>query len=133
MKNLTEHITELDVLMKAKGYEGHFLCNSAHPGKMKESLHAHLRETLHGQTHVPPFYLSTYSHWKDEERPHVKCDFKMNYNSTLGFRIEKMEVTRANCYGMIKNIELSPNTKEDVPTREKVNALVGQKKRSLKI
>jgi hypothetical protein len=124
---------ELETLMNAKGYDGHFLCNSAHPGKMKESLHAHLLETLQGQTHVPPFYLTTYSHWKDEERPHVKCDFKMKYDSWQGFQVEKMEVTRANHFGTIKSVELRPNSNADIPTREKVNALVGQKKRSLKI
>ncbi|MBX2956157.1 MAG: hypothetical protein KF846_08370 [Cyclobacteriaceae bacterium] len=119
--------------MKTKGYEGHFLCNSAHPGKLKDSMYGHLLETLQGQTHIPPFYLTTYSHWKDEERPHVRCDFKMKYDSWLGFRVGKMEVTRANGYGTIKRVELKPETNEDIPTREKVNALVGQKKKNLKI
>lgn len=133
MKRLRAHIDELETLMNSKGYDGHFLCNSAHPGKLRDSLYGHLLETLQGQAHVPPFYLTTYSHWKDEDRPYVKCDFKMKYDSWTGFRVERMEVKRANHFGTIKSFELRPNKNEDVPTREKVNELIGQKKRSLKL
>lgn len=133
MKRLAEHIDEFEKLMNQKGFNGHFLCNSGFPGKLGESLHQHLLEALQGETYVRPFYLTTYSHWKDDEQPHVKCDFKMKYDSWMGFQVEKMEVTRANHFGSIKRIELRPNKNEDIPTREKVNALVGQKKKSLKL
>ncbi|HRE67718.1 MAG TPA: hypothetical protein PLM56_05650 [Cyclobacteriaceae bacterium] len=133
MKNLGEHIEQFERLMNRKGFDGHFLCNTSFPGKLKESLHQHLLEVLQGETYVRPFYLTTYSHWKDEERPHVKCDFKMKYDSGTGFRIEKMDVTRANHYGTIKSVEVRPIKNEDIPTRENVNALVGQKKKSLKL
>lgn len=133
MKRLRAHIDEFETLMKEKGYDGHFHCNNAHPGKLRDSMYAHLLETLQGKTHVPPFYLTTFSHWKDEERPYVKCDFKMKYDSWAGFQVERMEAKRANRFGTIKNIEFRPNKNEDIPTREKVNALVGQKTRSLKL
>ncbi len=133
MKRLRAHIDEFETLMKAKGYDGHFHCNSTHPGKLRDSMYTHLLEILQGQTPVPPFYLTTFLHWKDEERPYVKCDFKMKYDSWAGFRVERMEAKRANRFGTIKNIEFSPNKNEDIPTREKVNALVGQKTRSLKL
>ncbi len=133
MKRLRAHIDEFETLMKAKGYDGHFHCNSAHPGKLTDSMYAHLQETLQGQTHVPPFYLTTFSHWKDEERPYVKCDFKMKYDSWAGFRVEKMEAKRANRFGTIKSIEFRPYKNEDISTCEKVNALVGQKTRSLQL
>jgi hypothetical protein len=133
MKRLRAHIDEFETLMKEKGYDGHFHCNSAHPGKLRDSMYAHLLETLQGQTHVPPFYLTTFSHWKDEDRPYVKCDFKMKYDSWTGFRVEKMEVKRANHFGTLKSVEFQPNKNEDIPTCEKVNAMVGQKTRSLKL
>lgn len=133
MKQLGLHIDELEKLMNEKGYDGHFLSNSSFPGKLRESLHQHLLEVLQGETYIRQFYLTTYSHWKDEDRPHVKCDFKMKYDSWLGFRVDKMEVTRANRFGTIKSVELRPDKNEDIPTREKVNALVGQKMRSLKL
>src|SRR5690606_11736809 len=116
-----------------KGYEGHFLCGDGHPGKLRDSMYAHFQETLQDQTHIPPFYLTTYSHWKDEDRPYVKCDFKTRYDSRMGFLVERMEVKRANLFGTIKMAELRPNKNEDIPTCESANALVGHKKRSLKL
>jgi hypothetical protein len=133
MNKVRAHIDELETLMKANGFDGHFLSNSNHPGKLKDSLYAHLLETPQGQKNVPPFFLTTYSHWKDEERPYVKCDFKMKYDSWLGFKVDKITVTRANHFGVIKRVEVTPNNNQEIPTREKVNELVGQKKRSLKI
>ena len=131
MKRLRSHIDELETLMDSKGYDGHFLCNSAHPGKLRDSLYAHLLETLQGQTHVPPFYLTTFSHWKDEERPYVKCDFKMKYDSWTGFR-GKIEVKRANHFGTIKSFELRPN-KRRCPNTRKGKRIGGTEKRSLKL
>lgn len=133
MNKVRTHIDELETLMKANGFDGHFLSNSGHPGKLKDSLYAHLLETLQGQKHVPPFFLTTYSHWKDEERPHVKCDFKMKYDSWLGFKVEKITVTRANHFGVMKRVEVTPTNNTAIPTREKVNELVGQKNKGLKI
>lgn len=133
MNRLRAHMDELETLMNAKGYDGHFLCNSGHPGKLKDSLHAHLLETLQEQKNVPPFYLTTYSHWKDEVRPYVMCDFKMKYDSWKGFQVDRMEVKRANSFGTIKSFQVWPDKNEEIPTREKANELAGQKKRRLKI
>lgn len=133
MNKVRAHIDELETLMNTKGFNGHFLANSSHPGKLKDSLYAHLLETLQERKHVPPFFLTTYSHWKDEERPHVKCDFKMKYDSWLGFKVDKITVTRANHFGVMKRVEVTPDNNAAIPTCEKVNEMVGQKKRSLKI
>jgi len=42
MKELSAHINAFVDLMKRKGYTGHFLCNTSHPGKIEESLQNHL-------------------------------------------------------------------------------------------
>lgn len=133
MDKVDRHIEDLGLLMVAKGYDGHFLCNSAHPGKLRDSLYAHFLETFREQKHVPPFYLTTYSHWKDEESPYVKCDFRIKYDSSTGFRVDRMEVKRANSFGTIKSYDVWPAKNEEIPTREKANELAGQKKRNLKI
>lgn len=36
MTRLSEQIIELERLLKARGYDRHFLCNSAHPGRLGE-------------------------------------------------------------------------------------------------
>jgi hypothetical protein len=132
MAGIRAQIGELETLMNAKGYDGHFLCNSAHPGRLKESLYGHLGTSQREQT-VAPFYLTTYSHWKDEDRPYVRCEFNIEYDPSKGFRVNGMEVTRANRFGIMKSIELRPSKNDEIPACEEANALVGQKKRTLKL
>lgn len=133
MKRLDVHIDELEKLMNEKGYDGHFLCNSAFPCKLRESVHQHLLEVLPGATYVQPFYLTTYSLWKDEESPYVKCDLKVSYDRSEGFRIEKVEAMYASYLGTIRNFETRLINNMDMPTRQKVNSMVGPRKRSLKL
>src|SRR5687768_1298005 len=117
MTGIRAQVDELETLINAKGYDGHFLCNSAHPGRLKESLYGHLRTSQREQT-VAPFYLTTYSHWKDEDRPYVRCEFNIEYDPSKGFRVNGMEVTRANPFGIMKSIELRPSKNDEIPTRE---------------
>lgn len=130
---LENHIARLQQLMNTRGYDGHFLCNAANPGKLKESLTQHLSGVMQGNTVVPPFFLTTYSHWKDEESPHVKCDFKMRYNHVEGFQIEKMDITNANRYGEIKSLTLPIASNAEIPSRQEANRKVLGKVRKLKI
>ncbi len=132
MTRLSEQIKELETLLKGKGYDRHFLCNSAHPGRLKESLCDHL-QTPEKERTVAPFHLTTYSHWKDEDSPYVRCDFKVHYDPSKGFRVNEMQVTRANQFGILKSMELHPGRNEDIPTSEEASALVGQKRRTLRI
>ena len=133
MERLRGHIHAFDTLMKAKGHDGYFLSDSGHADKLKDSILAHFYETLRHRIHFSPFYLTTFSHWRDEQRPYVRCEFSTKYDSRTGFRVESMEVTRANLFGTIKSVSLRPRKNEDIPTREEANTLVGHKKRSLKL
>ena len=132
MSRLSEQIKELETLLQGRGYGRHFLCNSAHPGRLNESLSDYLQTPENGRT-VAPFYLTTYSHWKDEDSPYVRCDFKMHYDPSRGFRVNEMQVTRANQIGILKSMELRPGRNEYIPTSEEASALVGQKRRTLRI
>lgn len=130
---LDNHISRFQLLMNEKGYDGHFLCNAGYPGKLKESLTQHLLDTLQGSTTVPPFFLTTYSRWQDEESPYVKCDFKVKYNQSDGFHIDKMEITQGNQYGKIKSITLPIVSNAELPSRLQANRKVQGNERILKI
>jgi hypothetical protein len=132
MTRLSGQVIELERLLKARGYDRYFLCNSAHPGRLKESLSDYLQTPEKDRT-VAPLRLTTYSHWRDEDSPYVRCDFKMHYDPSTGFRVSEMQVTRANQYGILKSIELRPGGNNDIPSCEEANALMGQKRRSLKL
>lgn len=132
---MERHIDALEKLMTDKGFNGHFLCNAGFPGKLRESVQQHLLNVLQGETRVHPFYLSTYSLWKDEHSPYVLCDFKVRYDRTDGFIISKVEAQykRHSSCNPIRSIELTPLENKDVPTRELVNsAVVPEMKRTLK-
>lgn len=133
MKQLGLHINELEKLMNEKGYDGHFLCNSSFPGKLRESLYQHLLDVMQGETHIRPFYLTTYSLWKDEESPYVQCDFRVRYDRSDGFRIDKMQAKYANHFSTIRNFETRIMNSADLPAREKVNSLVCSRKRSMRL
>lgn len=135
MKHLGKHIDEFENLMHMKGFDGHFLCNSNFPGKLKDSLSRHLREVLQEEIHVRPFYLTTYSLWKDKESPYVQCDLKVKYDENNGFKVDTMEARYVDrSFNPLRTLEVRLTDNEDMPTREKVNSTVGpRKKRRLKL
>lgn len=133
MKELSAHINAFVDLMKRKGYTGHFLCNTSHPGKIEESLQNHLLECLQGTNHIPPFYLSTYTKWQNEESPYVKCDFKVKYNAHDGFNVVNVDVDYRNSYGSIRKKDLSIDSNGTLPEREQINNMVIAKKNRMKL
>lgn len=132
MKHLNRNKEDFLRTMNDLGYDGYFLCNSAHPGKLKESLTKHLLEGLQGETHVPPFFLTTYSHWKDEESPYVRCDFKIKYDHADGFRVDKMDITHAGLGGTIKQVTLPLRGNHEIPGLRQANAMVMERKRNIR-
>ncbi|MEO7988604.1 MAG: hypothetical protein ABI663_03625 [Chryseolinea sp.] len=134
MQYLGSHITNFLQLMSERGYDGHFLCNTSYPGKLKESLTQHLLEVLQGRTSVPPFFLSTYSHWRDEQSPYVRCDFKVRHSHSEGFCVEKMDIINGSSTGTIKSITLPLKANIEIPYYEQANRMVlgGEKKRKIR-
>lgn len=131
-QHLENQIASFLELMEDRGYDGHFLCNASHPGRLKDSLTQHLG-VLQEQTSLPPFLLTTYSHWQDEQSPYVKCDFKVRHSHSEGFTIEKIDIINGNYSGKIKNVTLLPATNADVPNRVQANGMVMGIKRKHKI
>jgi hypothetical protein len=133
MQHLGSHIASLLKLMNERSYDGHFLCNSSHPGKLKDSLTQHLLGALQGSASVPLFFLTTYSLWQDEQSPNIQCDFKVRYSHTEGFRVEKMEITNGNSYGKIKSVTLPFAANTEIPSRQQANRKVLDSERKIKI
>ena len=133
MKSLSAHINAFVELMKQKGYNGHFLCNSSHPGKIEESLQNHLLGCLQGTTHIPPFYLTTYARWQNDESPYVLCDFKVRYNDNDGFNVVKLNIDYRNLYGSIRRKDVLIDSNVTLPDREQVSRMVSGKKSKMKI
>jgi hypothetical protein len=134
MKNLAEHIDEFATLLDSKSFDGYFFCNSGPQGTLRESLHQHFTEVQHGQNLTRPFYLTTYCFWKPDN--HVRCDFKMIYDRDNGFKVNRMEAGyfAIDQINPVRTIELRPKTNDDIPTRAKVNLIVGaRKKRDFKL
>ncbi len=124
MQYLGNHIAEFLKLMNERGYDGHFLSNSAHPGKLKDSLNQHLLDVLQGRSSVPPFFLTTYSLWRNEQSPYVRCDFKVKHSQSDGFRIEKMDITNGSSTGNIKSVTVPLRANIEMPYCEHANRMV---------
>jgi hypothetical protein len=133
MQLLDSHIASFLQLMRERGYDGHFLCNASHPGKLKDSFDAHLLDILQGRTSVPPFFLTTYSHWRDDQSPYVRCDFKVGHSQSEGFRVEKMDITNGTNTGRVKTLTLSIKANIEIPYREHANRMVLGNKQKRKI
>jgi hypothetical protein len=127
------HITDFLELMSERGYDGHFLSNTSYPGELKDSLTQHLMGVLQGGTFVPPFFLTTYSHWRDEQSPYVQCDFKVRYSHSEGFCVEKMDITNGSSTGKIKNVTLPLRANIEMPYCEQANRMVLGEERKRKI
>jgi len=131
---MAKHIDEFEKLMISKGFDGYFLCNIGFRGQLRESLHQYLTEALQGHNSIRPFHLTTYTLWKGDT--HIKCDFKMTYDKSIGLKIDKLEAGYVVDPELnpVRTIELRPRTNEDIPTRTKVNSIVGpRKKRHFKL
>ncbi len=134
MKTLIEHIDEFERLMSAKGFDGYFLCNFGCRGTLKESLQQHFSEEPKDQVFTRPFHLTTYSFWKEDK--HIKCDFKMIYDRLNGLKVDKLEAGYLVNHELnpVRTIELRPKRNEDIPTRVKVNSMIGPRnKRRFKL
>lgn len=124
LQQLEHQIASFLHRMDERGYNGHFLCNASYPGRLKESLFQHLLGVLQGQTHIPPFFLSTYSHWRDEQSPRVVCDFKVKYSNNKGFQVDRIDITSSSSTGKMKSVTLPIKSNIDMPYCEQANRMV---------
>jgi len=132
-KHVDSHLESFLDLMKAKGYDGYFLLNASYPGKLKDSLGEHVQRVWNRSKDMPPFFLSTYSQWQDEQSPYIKCDFKVRYSHSDGFYIEKMDIIKGNQYGTMKTITLPVTANNELPDRIQANQRIIGSERKVKM
>jgi len=124
LQRLEHQIASFLQRMNERGYNGHFLCNASYPGKLKESLTQHLLDILKNEPAIPPFRLTTYSHWRDEQSPRVSCDFKVKYTNAEGFQVDRIDITSSTSTGQLKRVTLPIKANIDMPYCEQANRLV---------
>ncbi|MBL7858185.1 MAG: hypothetical protein JNM57_10900 [Cyclobacteriaceae bacterium] len=124
LQQLEHHVTSFLHRMNERGYNGHFLCNASYPGKLKESLTRHLLDILKDEPSIPPFGLTTYSHWRDEQSPRVVCDLKVKYSNNEGFQVDTMDITSSTGTGKLKSVTLPIKSNIDMPYCEQANRMV---------
>lgn len=125
MNDLTNHIAELDQLMKTKGYEGYFLSAGGHPGKLKESLTAFAASFFSGGEYgfnFPPA-LTTYCHWRDDRSESVQCRFILDFQEARGFQIKDVHLEKHDRYGLtVKKNTITVLKLSDMPSFMQVKA-----------
>lgn len=129
MEPTTEHIEGFEKLMSSKGFDGYFLCNIGHRGSLIESMHQYFEE-LKEQAFIKPFHLTTYSFWKEDGN--IRCGFKIIYDRNSGFKIDKLEAGYFTNHELspVRTIELRPKMNDDIPTRTKLNSMVGPRQKT---
>lgn len=128
-----EHIKSFTALMERKGYDGTFVSSYGFFGKLKENLIQHVFQSFVEKKSVGPLNLSTYSKWKDDNSPYVRCDFHADYSNAAGFQVLNMEINYGNGYGIFRNKELHFRNNGEIPEREQANQMVLNRKKSLRL
>jgi hypothetical protein len=129
---LDDHIKAFGQLLNDKGYNGYFMSNFGFPGKLQETIRKHIFESFISNKDLNPIHLSTYTRWRREEDPYVRCEFTVNYEDSKGFNIQKMDIHFKNQYGTIRSTELKLERHHDIPSSEEANSIVDQNDRKRK-
>jgi len=129
MINVQEHIQKLDKLLKSKGYDGYFMSNFGHPGKLEETIRKHILECYISNQPLNPIHLTTYTKWDGEERPYVRCHFNVNYDEEKEFQIREMSIHYNNVCGNIRMSRLTFRNNTEIPDRQKANEITNDQRR----
>src|SRR3546814_3852945 len=113
---LDDHIKTFGQLLNDRSYNGYFMSNFGFPGKLQETIRKHIFENFISNKDLNPIHLSTYTRWRREEDPYVRCEFTVNYEDSKGFNIQKMDIHFKNQYGTIRSTELKLERHHDIPS-----------------
>ncbi|WP_137404582.1 hypothetical protein [Echinicola rosea] len=123
-------------VLKAKGYDGAYHCQAAHPGKFTSSIRAFIKGYLKGEETYPNegILMGTYLQWQGEGHPHTTAYLKLEPNEKGNWRLAHMELCHQDRFGWtIKERRLSPGDIRDIPSRKlaisMVNPMEQQKSR----
>ena len=129
MINIQEHIQRFNKLLKSKGYDGYFLSNFGHPGKLEDTIRKHILGCYISNQPLNPIHLTTYTKWTGENDPYVRCHFNVNYDKEKEFHIKDMSIHYNNVNGAIRMNRLTFRHNNEIPTREKANEITNDQRR----
>lgn len=128
MIGIVKHIEEFSDLLKSKGYTDTFMANG-HSGKLEEAIERHILECYRTNQPLNPIHLRTYTKWNGEEKPHVRCDFIVNYDKEKHFEVKALYIHYGDMYGKIRESELRFSNNSEVPDQKKANEISNDQKR----
>jgi hypothetical protein len=120
-------------MMKQKGYDGYFLSPLGFNNKLDDNLIQHAIQCFQENRQVGPVDLQTYTHWRDDDSPHVHCTFKTDYNDTEGFKIKKLDIDYGIGQDILKQKNISVNANSEIPDRNQLNSMMLHRKRNLRL
>ncbi len=133
MQRMFDHINAFDELMKQKGYDGYFQSSFGFNDKLKENLIKHTLQCYEEKRNIGPVNLTTYTHWKDNESPYVRCNFYSDFNSRDGFSVMKVNIEYGNQFGVLRHKEIPIGNNSEIPDRTYANRTIMEQKKGIKI
>ncbi len=134
MQRMFEHIKSFASTMKAKGYDGHFLSSFGYSDRLFENMVKHVFQCYQEKRDIGPLNLMTYTHWRGDDRPHIRCNFYTDFNDNQGFKVNKLDVEYGIGYETLKRKEIPVKANFEVPDKDQLNRMMlERKKRSLRI
>jgi hypothetical protein len=129
MIGIVKHIEKFSELLKSKGYDGSFMSNFGHPGKLGDTIEKHILDCYASNQPLNPIHLTTYTKWEGDERPYVRCDFNVTYDQEKEFEVKSMDINYSNTYGNIRTSNLTFRNNSEIPDRAKANEISNDQKR----
>lgn len=113
-------------ILTDKGYDGYFLTQGAHAGKLKDSINAYLEScrTGAGSLTKTELLVTSFLQWNGENKPFVQCCMWIKYQKEK-FDLSKMEVMKRDRYGLLlKKSEWTNLSAIDAPKSVEAIAMV---------
>ncbi|MEO8172234.1 MAG: hypothetical protein ABI581_04090 [Sediminibacterium sp.] len=109
-----------------KGYNGYFHTQSAHPGRLKESISGYLESCKKGKEvfSESAFTVTGYLKWTGDEQTRIECRMRVKHENG-NFELQKMEITQKDRFGqLLKQSELENLSVDTVPKASEAIAMV---------
>ncbi|MEA9412615.1 hypothetical protein [Flavobacterium sp. PL02] len=124
-----KQIIDLETFSKSlsdKGYNGYFHTQSAHPGRLKESISDYLESCQKGKEVFSnsEFTLTGYLKWTGDEHPRIECRMRVKHENG-NFELQKMEITQKDQFGqLLKQSKLENLSVDTMPKASEAIAMV---------
>lgn len=128
-----QHLLNFSNCLKEKGYDGLFLSTFGFTDHIQENLIQHVFQCFDEKKNIGPLNLTTYTKWKEEGNPYIRCNFFTGFREPIGFDVMKMHIEYGNQHGVLRTKEMLISNNKEIPTKEEVNKMILEKRKGLKI